>query len=113
MARRGGNRLARKRLAAVLALAPHLVLIEVERAERVTRLPARQDDARLVPLPYLEQLPPRRVFPGAVAIEAIEADAHHRVAVAVDWHGSLVEQELERESVAHHVRKAGAVNFTP
>src|SRR5688500_12182341 len=105
----GGDRFPRERLPAVLALTPHLVLVEVERAQRMAGLACWQNHARVVPLADVEQLAPRRVFPGVEPVEAIEADPHHRGAVAVHRHGPLVEQELEREPVANRMVESRAM----
>ena len=111
---RGRDGFTRERLAAVLALAPQVVLIEIIRAHRVARLARGEDDARLVPRADVEQLPPRRVFPRLEPLGTVIAHPHHGVAVALDRDRSTVEQPPEDEQrVAERVLEARRVNAIP
>ena len=99
---------------AVLSSTPQLVLVEVVGAERMARLAGRQHDLGVVPAAHVEHLTPRRVFPGAEALQAAVADAHHGRAVAHDRHRSAVEEPGEQPpAFAKWMRKRGGVHLIP
>ena len=92
---------ARARRAALryLACPPVVVLIEIDTGSSggPTGPPASRR-ARLVPLPDVEDLPPRRMLPRRERRQAVPADAHHRRAVALDRHRAAARRTTGTET---------------